>query len=424
MMRLSRLCSITILLVLTQSSTACAVELWSSAEGESSFHLNTSIVGMGLLSAPSSDSALDQSGASTYLFGEARVEAIYKMNKDMQWDAAYENRFTWNLGSGSSLGISSALPSNSSGPYRLGQAGGVLYQSDKFIDYNELDRASFAYQPKGMNLTIGRQAVGWGRGTIFSAVDIFAPFTPLEINREWRRGVDAVRADIKITDKTSVDLVSAWGPSWDESALGVRLRGYVGPIDAEFLLAKRAGDFMYGITSSASVGDAEVHGELAVFKTPGDVPDSGLFGNPNLIPKALLGVSNNFNVGTGLKVLLEYHYSGFGVNDANTLPSLLTNPDYQNRIQRGDTQILGRQALALQGSYTFNERWNGSLEILQSLIDSSGVIIPSVSWDLTDNMSIQGAIFYAYGLASSMNVPQSQFGAITPTAILKMSFYY
>jgi hypothetical protein len=292
-----------------------------------------------------------------------------------------------------------------------------------FTDYHELDRASFAYQPKDINLTIGRQAVGWGRGTLFSAVDIFAPFTPLEINREWRRGVDAVRADVKLTDKTSVDLVSAWGSSWDKSALGIRLRGYVGLIDAELLLAKRATDVMYGVTSSAAIGDMEVHGEFAVFQTPGDVPGSGIFGDRDLVPKAVMGISNNFNIGTGLKVLLEYHYSGFGVNDTKTLPSLIANPAFQNRIQRGDTQILGRQAVALQATYTFNESWSGTFEVLQSLTDSSGILAPSVSWDISDRMRLQGAVYYGYGASSIAGVPQSQFGTIPPTIIVRVSFY-
>lgn len=421
MIRVYQISALTIILMLTISSSSLARDLWVSDEDNSSLKFNSALVGMGLASAPSGDSLPGQRGITESLFGQVRFEAVYRMNKEIQWDVAYENRATWN--SGASFGISSALPPNTPGPYRIRQIGGVLCQSVHFVDYHELDRASFAYQPKDINLTIGRQAVGWGRGTLFSAVDIFAPFTPLEINREWRRGVDAVRADLKLTDKTSVDLVSAWGPSWDKSALGIRLRGYVGFIDAELLLAKRATDVMYGVTSSAAIGDMEVHGEFAVFQTPGDVPGSGMFGDHDLVPKAVMGVSNNFNIGTGLKVLLEYHYSGFGVNDTKSLPSLIANPDFQNRIQRGDTQILGRQAVALQATYTFNESWSGTFEILQSLTDSSGILAPSVSWDISDKMRLQGAVYYGYGASSIAGVPQSQFGTIPPTIIVRVSFY-
>ena len=413
--------SFLVILIMTLSSPADARDLWTSDAGDSSLKFNTSLVGMGLVSAPTQHPLPEERGITGSLFGDMRLEAIYRINKEIQLDVAYDNRLTWS--SGTSSGITAALPSNSSGPYRIRQLSGVVAQSRDFVDYNELDRASFNFQTKTINLTIGRQAVGWGRGTIFSAIDIFAPFTPLEINREWRRGVDAARADIKISNTASIDMVTAWGPSLDQSALGVRLRGYAGPIDAELVFAKRATDYMYGVTSSAAIGDLEMHGEFAVFQTPDDVPSPGLFGNPSLVPKAVLGISNNFNIGTGLKVLLEYHYSGFGASDPKSLPSLLATPSYSERIQRGDTQILGRQVLAGQVAYTFNERWNGSFEVLQSLTDSSGVLLPSLSWDFSERMSLQGALFYGYGAAPEMGVPQSQFGGVPLTFILKMSFY-
>ena len=410
-----------VILIMTLSSPSDARDLWISDAGDSSLKFNTSLVGMGLVSGPTQHPLPEERRITGSLFGDMRFEAIYRINKEIQLDVAYDNRLTWS--SGTSSGITAALPSNSSGPYRIRQLSGVVSQSRDFVDYNELDRASFNFQTKTINLTIGRQAVGWGRGTIFSAIDIFAPFTPLEINREWRRGVDAARADIKISNTASIDMVTAWGPSLDQSALGVRLRGYAGPIDAELVFAKRATDYMYGVTSSAAIGNFEMHGEFAVFQTPGDVPSSGLLGNPSLVPKAVLGISNNFNIGTGLKVLMEYHYSGFGASDPKLLSSLLATPSYSKRIQRGDTQILGRQVVAVQAAYRFNERWNGSFEVLQSLTDTSGVLLPSLSWDFSERMSLQGALFYGYGTPPRMGVPQSQFGGVPPTFILRMSFY-
>lgn len=402
--------------------TVCpARDLWTDEEGDSSLKFNSALETFGFVSAPSSDPSLEGMGPSEALFGRIRFEAIYSQKSEIVLDAAYDNRV---IGvNGSSLGISSALLTTYPVPYRITQIGGNLFQTGNTLDYQELDRASFAYQTQNINLTIGRQAIGWGRGTLFSAVDIFSPFTPLQLDKEWRSGVDAIRADIKTTDTTSVDMVSAWGPTWDQSALGVRFRGYEGNIDEELLVAKRAQDMMYGATSSVVIGDLEAHGEFAVFQTPGDVPGSGMFGDPGLVPKALLGFSNNFNIGTGLKILLEYHYSGFGVAKAGGLPALLANPDYLNRIERGDTQITGRQALGFQASYDLDGFWHGNLEVLQSLIDDSGVLVPSLSWDAGQNITVLGAVYFAYGAASLNTVPQSQFGAVPPTFILEASFY-
>jgi hypothetical protein len=296
-------------------------------------------------------------------------------------------------------------------------------QSGNLTDYQQLDRATAAFRRGRLAVTVGRQAIGWGRGVLFSAVDIFAPFTPLQIDQEWRDGVDAASLDWKLADAWSVSAVSAWGPTWSSSALGGRIRGYFGPVDAEILVAKRAQDTMYGLTSSAAIGDAEAHGELAIFQTPGDIPSSGVLGNATLVPKAVLGASKNFQVGSGLKVTLEYHYSGFGAATPSALAPLLANPAFLARLARGDTQIAGAQALGWSSSYTFDIRWSATLTLLQSLIDDSGVIAPSATWDISDNASLLASIFIAYGRSPSNGSLQSQFGAVPPTAILQLRLY-
>jgi hypothetical protein len=51
---------------------------------------------------------------------------------------------------------------------------------------HEIDRANAQVHLRRADLTIGRQAIGWGRGVMFTSVDLFAPFSPLEVDREWR----------------------------------------------------------------------------------------------------------------------------------------------------------------------------------------------------------------------------------------------
>lgn len=369
--------------------------------------------------------ALEATGLEANLaglgLGRARLEAEAQPFAGLAADLAYDNRLS--LDNGQNPGFLNALPSSAPAAFRIWQIGGQAGKSGNTTDYHELDRAFVSLRSEGINFCLGRQAVGWGRGELFSAVDIFSPFTPLEIDREWRRGVDAVQADLKLGDTSSLGLVSAWGSSWDESAQGIRLRGYLGEADAELLFAKRAEDWMYGLTGSLAVFGAELHAEAALFRTPGDVPDSGLFGNPDLIPKAVLGISNNFDLGSGLKATLEYHYSGFGASSAQSLASLLAAPSYLARYMRGDSQITLRQAGALVASYAFNVALSGSLELLQSLVDSSGLAAPSASWDVSDSLGLAFTAFLSYGAGSQGSLPQSQFGSVPLTMLLQVKFY-
>ena len=401
---------------------AFARDLWTSPgvgdADESVLKLSSALKITGLGSLPPADPTLSQGVSSTGLL-RLRLEPTYQTHF-WKFDAAYDNQLYY--GSGAGLAATYALPTASAIPFRLSQIASTV-QSGNLSETQQLDRAFASYKTKSFEVTLGRQAIGWGRGTMFSAVDIFAPFSPLQIDEEWRPGVDALNADYKITDTTSIQFVAASGPSWAQSAMGGRLRGYLGPVDAELILAKRAQDTMYGAVSSAAIGGFEVHGELALFQTPGDTPSRGIFGDPSLIPKAVLGVSDNLPLGNGLKLSLEYHYSGFGAATASGLSSLLANSAFRARLIQGDTQILGDQVLGLSASYIFDQKWSAGLTLLQSLMDTSGVLAPSAEWDFSDSASLSGTAFLAYGAPSSGGILQSQYGEIPATVILQLKIY-
>ncbi len=399
--------------------STCARTLLTDSDGNPSIKLATSLEGMGLAAAPPPDLPGSHSTVGAWL-GRLRLDSEFRLGGKWKAALSYDNRLESGQGA---TGLTSTVRASSGGPFRIRQIGGLAARSGDTVDYHELDRAFLSFESQKWSVTAGRQAVGWGRGVLFGAVDIFAPFTPLEIDRDWRRGVDAFRATYKVADTFSTDLVTAWGPDWDHSAAGVRFSGYQGPLDGEVLLAKRGTDVMYGVDGSRTLGGLEVHGEYALFRTRGTPLYSGAFGDPRLVPKAVLGASNNFNLGNGLRVLLEYHYSGFGAAAAKDLPGLLKEADFQDRLNRGDTQILGRQALAAQGTYTFNPSWNVALEILQSLDDPSGVVVPSAGWTLSDSLDFQGVAFIGYGPRSTGGIAQSQYGSTLRTILLRARFY-
>jgi hypothetical protein len=255
-------------------------------------------------------------------------------------------------------------------------------------------------------------------------VDVFAPFSPLEIDREWRRGVDAVRIERHISDTSSVELIGAFGPTWKQSGLLGRARGYFGDIDAELIFGKRAEDTMLGGTVSGAIGDAEAHAELALFNTPETQANGGLWGNDHQVGKLVLGSSYTFNVGNGLTLLGEYHYSGFGVKNIDDATSHLKSSDFLKRFLRGDSQILGREALAFQATYPFSHVWNGTLLVLQSPLDGSGVLSPSLTWDFSDNSSLVGSVFVPWGDKPSAGMIRSQYGGTPLSLFLQLRVYY
>ena len=373
------------------------------------FTLRSSVKGSVLWSLAPDDPALYPERETTTGFWRFRLEPTVRFDGGTSIEAAVEQRWRAFSSVRGALG-GGVLPSEAPAPYRIGQLDWEIAASDHAEWRLEIDRAAVHAQVGAANLTIGRQAIGWGRGVLFGAVDLFSPFTPLEADREWRRGVDAVRADVKLADRTSLDAVAAFGASLDESAFAARFRGYAGKADLELVGGWRARDVFGGATASAAVRDAELHGELAVFRTPA-VAGSSAFADERAIVKAVAGTSYRFAVGNGLLVFAEYHYSGFGAASPQEILPLLADPGFQVRYLRGDTQILTRHAIAVLASYEYSPELTLSGQWIQNPADGSGILVPSATWTFSDRWSALFSGYVPFGRSPVGLTLNSQYGA-------------
>jgi hypothetical protein len=350
-----------------------------------------------------------------------RIAPELRLGEHVALETAYEHRLR--IAPDSAMVGLAVLPPEVDAPYRLVQLDGELASSPTYAWRHELDRFAVAMHTNRLDITAGRQAIGWGRGVVFSAVDLFAPFSALEIDREWRRGVDALHAEVMITDTVSTDAVAALGPSIDESVFAARARGYRGEIDVELVAGWRARDLVAGITSSAAIGDSEVHGELAAFRTPEPVPVAGPLGDRYVL-KAVLGGSYRFAWRNGIPIVLEYHYSGFGVVDAEDVVPLLADPAFRARFERGDTQILGRHAIVLSASYEVSPELSTGVRYLQSPRDGSGVVMPTATVTLGDRLTLLGAFYVPWGAAPVGLELKSEYGTAGITGFFQLVATY
>jgi hypothetical protein len=410
-------------LVLSRTRSARAVELWANEQGGRG-DLDVAGKLTSLASEAPSDPILYPQRWSRTTLARLRLGLDVQHNDWMDSQLAYEQRARWPSGAGGLGATSSSLPAEAAAPFRITQLDWEIAADDSLIWRQEIDRGLVSLHPEWGEVTIGRQAIGLGRGVLFGAVDVFAPFSPLEVDREWRRGVDAFRAEYRLSTTTSAEVISAFGPTWEQSALLGRLRGYVGDVDGSLIFGKRAEDTMLGTAVSTIVKDAEVHGEVAVFDTPEEQPDGGFGGNEHLAVKTVLGASYTFDVGNGLTLLVEHHYSGFGVEDARDALMRLQDKDFRDRLLRGDMQILGRQAMAGRISYPFNDIASGSFLVLTSPTDGSGVFSPSLRVDLNRNMTFLASAFVPWGSGPSDGQLQSEYGATPTSLFLQMAVYY
>jgi hypothetical protein len=352
-----------------------------------------------------------------------RVEPTWRLGPGATFESAYEQRLRFAssgmLGGGLGLGV---LPSEAPPPYRLTPLDWEIASGEHAAWRHEIDRAALRAQVSRVEITAGRQAVGWGRGVLFGAIDLFAPFSPFEADREWRRGIDAVRADVRLSSRASGDFVAAFGERSASSAYVGRLRGYAGNVDVEAAAGRRGRDGFAGAASSFVIGNGEMHVEAAAFWIPA-VPGSAIYAEARTVTKVVVGGSSRVPIGNGIVVYVEYHYSGFGVTSADRIPGALTDPAFVGRLYRGDTQILTRHALAVVASHEWSPIVAASTSVVQEPTDGSGVVTPSITLTFGDRWSLLGSAYLSYGRHAENGVPQSAYGSARNSAVVQLRFY-
>ena len=387
-------------------------------EAESpSLTVRTSVKATGLLSrSPNAPDLFPERTAGESML-RLRVEPEVRASGNTTFNFAYEQRLRYTSAPMVGIAAIGILPSEVATPFRLEPLVWRVSESANGGWRHEIDRANAQVHIGRADLTIGRQAIGWGRGVMFTSVDLFAPFSPLEVDREWRSGVDAVRADVKLTDRSSIDLVGAFGETLDQSAFAARARGYAGTIDVEVVGGRRGLDLFGGVTSSAAVGDAEVHGEAAAFRVP-----SGM--DHDVVWKVVVGASYRFPIGAGILTYAEYHYSGFGAEHPEAILTLLTTPSSVGRFIRGDLQILSRHAVGVTGSYEASPEVTSSGQWLHNPGDQSGIVAPAMTYTFSDAVSVLGTVYVPYGRPPAGGVLRSEYGAAPLSGLLQLRWHF
>ncbi|MFH0911958.1 MAG: hypothetical protein V1918_10700, partial [Planctomycetota bacterium] len=223
-----------------------ALEIRSGEGGGPEVLLDTAMKWSALVSHAPDEAALPSADWSGLGFFRLRFDLNVKTGERMNATLAYEQSARWaSRDRGGASGGSGILPSQARAPFRAAPLYDEMVEEDRLVYTHEIDRAQLAWHPEWGEVVLGRQAIGFGRGVLFSASDLFAPFSPLEADREWRRGVDAARFEYRLSDKTSVEALGVLGEDWEHSALLLRARGYIGLVDGEILLGKRAEDGLF-----------------------------------------------------------------------------------------------------------------------------------------------------------------------------------
>jgi hypothetical protein len=282
----------------------------------------------------------------------------------------------------------------------------------------EADRLNVRWERPGLRLVAGRQAITWGVNVFWPVLDLFAPFAPERIDREYKPGVDAFRGTLAIGALSQLEVVGAAlgsSVSRDGSAAAL-VRVNLGRADVGVMLGRFHGDTVAGGFVTANVRGTGLRGEVA-FTDSGDPADAEL--GRSRFWRAGLGIDRQLTATVSLTA--EVAWNGFGA----TRPEEYVRIAAADRVRRGEVNSLGRYYFGGSIGWQAHPLLMLTGTTLINAGDASALLLPHADWSLSDDMSLVFGGVAGIGAGRRPDGrPGSEYGAVPETIYAAIKVYF
>jgi hypothetical protein len=297
---------------------------------------------------------------------------------------------------------------------------------DDYILYHRLDRLSLTMRQKRLVVRLGRQAVTWGNGLLFNPMDLFNPFAPTDIEREYKVGDDMASAQFSFGQSGEVQFlyVPRRDPSTgdlesDESSLAGKVHFAKDTTEFDIMAAQHFEDEVVGAGCAGYLGDTawRLDATWTFLDEKSDETDFLSF-VANMDYSWVWREKNFYG-------FVEIFYNGLG-ND-RYFDSLMMR-DVAERLDRGELFTLGRFYVAGQVRMEIHPLVNVFFAVIHNTNDPSGIFQPRLTWDVTRDLQFTcgGNIFYGgrdteYG---GFRIPPTDILIKSPSSAYAWLAYY
>ncbi len=139
----------------------------------------------------------------------------------------------------------------------------TIKEEDSYILLQRLDRLNLTLKPNWGLVRIGRQAITWGNGLIFNPMDLFNPFPPADIQRDYKVGDDMVLAQVALPRSADLQLLyvvrrdpDTNNAEADRNSLAGLLHFAVGTTEFDIMATRHFDDYVVGFGTSGILGGA------------------------------------------------------------------------------------------------------------------------------------------------------------------------
>jgi hypothetical protein len=323
---------------------------------------------------------------------ESRLKFSYRRDR---WDFKADYQFI--MLNSDSLRLSSQLPSPAvpgsgviSDDRRWWDLTYSVGDIDDTVFIHRLDRLSAGFTTDHTVWRFGRQAISWGNGLIFSPMDIFNPFDPAAVDKEYKSGDDMLYGQYLFdsgNDLQGVAVVRRDPVTGDveqeQSSVALKYHGFIGMNEFDLLAARHYDDTVLGLGGGLDVGGAVVRGDLTWTDT-----------NTRSVFSAVASLSYSWTwAGKNVSGVLEYYYNGFGQADsAYSGAELAANPDLLRRIARGELFTLARHYTAASAMIEVTPLFRLTPNLFVNLEDPSALVQVVAQYDWRQNLQVLAAL--------------------------------
>jgi hypothetical protein len=176
-----------------------------------------------------------------------------------------------------------------------------------------------------------------------------------------------------------------------------------------------------GALHDEAAGAIGLTGALGAFALRGEATvrrDAG-----STVLRAAAGVDRRFTAfDRDLYIVFEYQHDGFGARETGALLAVAGSAPFQ----RGEQQVLGRDALAVSASFQAHPLLGVDVLALSNVRDGSVLLAPGVTYSAADEVSVRAGVFAGLGRGATERPPRlgSEHGATPLVGYVAVSVFF
>jgi len=302
-----------------------------------------------------------------------------------------------------------------------------VHAGDNNATLVRFDRASVAYTSASMVLRFGRQAITWGNGLLFTPMDIFNPFDPTAVDKEYKSGDDMFYAQYLLSNGDDAQAVAVVRRNplngeveQNQSSLAVKYHAIRSRGEFDLMASQHYGQAVLGLGVSSDLAGSVWRGDLVWNETETGSEWTAVAG----VTTSWVGAGRNW---TGV---FEYFYNGFGLSGGSySVAELAANPDLLARLARGELFNIGRHYLGASVTMEATPLLNLTPNIFVNLEDPSAYAQFVVSYDWKQDLQLLAALSFPIGPDGSeyggMDAVQSgKYISTGPALFAQLAWYF